>query len=325
MSKQVLFRMSECDEKYFSKLLKEKYNVKFIGEESDKKAIVYYDNLLQNKSMKCYIWNEDFSFTPQFQQKNGMYVIVTTGMPVIEYNAFRKIYSNLNTGRIYWDTNDLSGYDSLKFNRWFKECADIIKNNAIYIEKGGGRNIYYWEDYIRSRNIKRSYWKNQNEYLCLNIGINCVNNCMNCVRDECIPLIESDDEIAEKIIGEFNEIYNNETVILGAYSEPLSPDLIKTINKVLYEINGICKKVIIITNGLTYIDFISEYRNLINTVYILYPGSDINEYVACTNSRYGLGAKQIIDRFVNDGKKLGFDIRIERSYRGEVLKNIITC
>jgi len=324
MGKQVLFRMSECDEKRFSELLKEKFNVKFISSESDKEILTFYDDLAQINSIKSYIWNEDFDFEPKFQRRdNGIYELVTTGMPIIEYSAFRRIYSNLNTSRIYWDTDILGEYDPLEFNQWFKKCAEIIRKNAMYIEKGG-RNIYYWEDYIRSRSIKRSYWIKKDNYLCLNVGTNCVNNCKHCVRDECIPLPEADvKEITKNIIEEFNRIYNNEAVIFGAYSEPLSSNLIKTIDKVLYEINNISKEIIIITNGLTYIDYLSEYQHLINIIYVLYPGADIEEYAVNTNSKYGKGAKRIIESFVNNGKKLGFDIRIERSYRGEILNRII--
>lgn len=326
MGKQVLFRMSDYDEKRFSELLKERFNVKFISCKSNEAIITVYDDLAQINSTKCYIWNEDFDFTPKLQlQNDGSYALVTAGMPLIEYSAFRRIYSNLNTSRIYWDTDELTEYDSLKFNGWFKKCAEIIRKNAVHIEKCGGRNIYYWEDYIKARNIKRSYWIKKGNCLCLNVGTSCVNNCARCIRDECIPLPESDlEEITEKIISEFIDIYNNETVIFGAYSEPLSSNTVKVFQKVLYEINNVSKKVIIITNGLTYIDDISKYQHLINTVYVLYPGADIEEYIVSTNSKYGKGAEQIIERFVNNGKKLGFDIHIERSCRGEILNSIIT-
>ena len=51
MGKQVLFRMSECDEKRFSELLKEKFNVKFISSESDKEILTFYDDLAQINSI----------------------------------------------------------------------------------------------------------------------------------------------------------------------------------------------------------------------------------------------------------------------------------
>ena len=72
-----------------------------------------------------------------------------------------------------------------------------------------------------------------------------------------------------------------------------------------------------------YLRRISAWQHLINIIYVLYPGADIEEYAVNTNSKYGKGAKRIIERFVNNGKKLGFDIRIERSYRGEILNRII--
>ena len=220
MGKQVLFRMSECDEKRFSELLKEKFNVKFISSESDKEILTFYDDLAQINSIKSYIWNEDFDFEPKFQRRdNGIYELVTTGMPIIEYSAFRRIYSNLNTSRIYWDTDILGEYDPLEFNQWFKKCAEIIRKNAMYIEKGG-RNIYYWEDYIRSRSIKRSYWIKKDNYLCLNVGTNCVNNCKHCVRDECIPLPEADvKEITKNIYDSIENLQPTEGKYLVSQNE----------------------------------------------------------------------------------------------------------
>lgn len=273
----------------------------------------------------CYIWNEDFDFTPEFiPLDDGKYLIAAAGIPLIEYSRFRRIYSDRNTSRIYWDTSDMSGYDPAKFGSWFKKCADLIKKNAAYTEKGGRINIYCWEDFVKCRRAKRPYWIKNGDFICLNVGTNCINNCANCVRDECIPFSGSNaEETANEIIEDFFEKHNNETVVFGAYSEPLSSDMLDLFLKIIYATGKSTLRKIVITNGLTFFDTISDHQEHIDDIFVLCPASDADEYIEITHSKYGPSSYGILEKFVSSGKKSDLNVHVINAYRNEVLQGII--
>lgn len=323
MGRQILFRMSDTDEARFSELLKEKCNAKFIPCRTDKKAVEIYDDLTQINSSECYILNEELSFTPEFTPLNdGKYLLTAKGMSLIEYSAFRRIYSDRNTSRIYLNTDRSDEYDTAELDRLYKKCAGIIRKNAVYIEKAGG-NIYYWDGFIKARNTKRPYWIKKDGHLCFNGGTVCDNYCTGCIRDECVPLRDTEENI-KQITEEFIENHTGETVIFGAYSEPMSPDTVRIIEKIIYELGSFAPKIIMITNGLAYADDLIKIRPPINDVYVPCPGADIEDYVINTNSKYGMGAKKIIDNFVDNCIKAGLNVHIGNHYRGEVLNGIIS-
>lgn len=93
--------------------------------------------------------------------------------------------------------------------------------------------------------------------------------------------------------------------------------------KKIYAIGKSTSKKIVITNGLTFFDAISDHKDHIDDIFVLCPASDAEEYIENTHSKYDPSSYGILEKFVSSGKKSDLNVHVINAYRNEVLQGII--
>ena len=271
----------------------------------------------------CYIRFKRFPFKPEFGlSADGKYYFTNKGEnPLIEFSLN---FSDKNPfclpGRIYWHHDEHTVYDVQEFSRMYSECVRTIRKNAVFIDKTGGRNIYFHKNALdRIKNRKPNYWLDHGGLLAYNVGTSCRNNCISCKRAECEDITGTDQ--TDLILDEYKiKSTVGDTIVFGAFSEPFSPECEKLTLSVIRRLGR--NDIVMITNGLSFPDVLDSIADRLSKIIIFKPSDDITEYLDITRSGYGKSAFGIIDRFIEKCSKLGINFELITGNRETAKKSV---